>query len=138
VADADLVLVDTSVWVKFFREATSLESQVLDMLLAAGPVATCPPIRTEAISGAPTKREYERLRQLFDALTNLELPTGVWRTVEESRFELARYGIQASVVDLLIAVTAHAHHAALWTLDEDFTRIAKVVPMARFHPRAAK
>ena len=137
-ADADLVLVDTSVWVRFFREATSLESRVLDGLLAVGPVATCPPIRTETISGAPTKREYERLRQLFDALTNLELPAGVWRTVEASRFGLARQGIQASVVDVLIAVTAHAHRAALWTLDEDFTRIANVVPLTRFHPQATK
>lgn len=137
-ADADLVLVDTPVWVKFFREATSLESRVLDLLLSAGPVATCPPIRTDTLSGAPTRRADERLRQLFDALAHLELPAGVWRTVEESRCELARQGIQASVVDVLIAATAHAHRVALWTLDEDFTRIANVLPVTRFHPRAAK
>lgn len=133
-ADTGLVLVDTSVWVRFFRVTESLEAAMLDALLKAGPVATCPPIRAEVVSGAPTKREYERLRRLFNALVHLEFPAGVWHLIEESRFTLARHGVQASLVDLLIAATAQAHRVALWTLDEDFARIASVLPLSRFYP----
>lgn len=137
-ADTSLVLVDTSVWVRFLRVAHSLEAQVLDTLLAVGPVATCPPIRAEVVSGASTRQECDRLRGLFDALLMLELPPRVWELSAEHRFALARKGMQASLIDLLIAVTAEAHHVALWTLDEDFTHMTEVLPIHRFHPHAAK
>ena len=89
-ADPALVLVDTSVWVRFFRVANSPEASTLDTLLGVAPVATCPPIRAEVISGAPTLREFHRLRKLFDALIHLEPPAEVWWRLEEHRFALAR------------------------------------------------
>lgn len=135
-ADVGLVLVDTSVWVRFLRVAHSLEAQVLDTLLVAGPVATCPPIRAEVISSASTKRECDRLLGVFDALVMLEPPPRVWELIAEYRFALARRGIHASLVDLFIAVTAHTHRVALWTLDDDFTHIVEVLPFNRFHPRS--
>ncbi len=125
----DLVLVDTSAWIQFFRHAQSAEAKTLDELLVAGSVATCAPIRAEIISGAPTKQEFQRLRELFGALTFFEPPTGIWNRVEEHRFHLARNGMQVSLVDLWIAVTADFYHVSLWTLDKDFTRIKTVVPV---------
>lgn len=128
-ARAELVLVDTSVWIRFFRHPNSAEAMALDELLSVAAVATCAPIRAEVISGAPTLRAFRQLQDRFGALVDLELPHDVWQRLEEQRFTLARRGYQASLVDLMIALTAHAHHAALWTLDEDFQRIAAVVPV---------
>lgn len=127
--DPGLVLVDTSAWIQFFRNALSMEAKVLDGLLTAGSVATCAPIRAEVISGAPTKQEFQRLRKLFGVLTFLEPPPEVWGRIEEHRFHLARNGMQVSLVDLWIAVTADFHHVSLWTLDKDFTRIKTVIPI---------
>lgn len=129
----NLVLVDTSVWVRFFRVADSPEAQTLDALLAAGPVATCPPIRAEVVSGAKNRREFDRLSDLFDALVNLEPPVEIWRKIEGHRFELAKRGYQASLIDLMIALTAYAHDVVLWSVDDDFTRIASIIPLTRFH-----
>lgn len=98
-------------------------------------VAICAPIRVEVLSGAPTKREFDRLRELFVGVVHLELPGDAWIRMEEHRFALAKRGYQASLVDLLIALTAQARHAALWTLDEDFQRIATVIPLTRYHPQ---
>lgn len=136
-ADLALVLVDTSVWIRFFRAATSPEAKALDALLSVAPVATCAPIRAEVLSGATTQREFHRLRKLFEALIQLELPTDLWSRIEESRFALARRGHQASLVDLMIALTAHAHHAALWTLDDDFKHLAAIVPVSWYRPSLA-
>ena len=125
----NLVLVDTSVWVRFFRAKDSAEATALDVLLSTAAAATCAPIRAEVVSGAPNEREFRRLRALFDALQFLSPPSDVWFQVEEHRFALARRGIQASLVDLWIALTAQAHSVALWTLDNDFRSIASVIPV---------
>ena len=133
-SDPELVLVDTSVWVHFFRTGGSVPARVLETLLSFGPAATCAPIRAEVVSGARTKREFDQLRDLFDSLVTLEPPPEMWRHVEEHRFALARRGHQVSIVDLMIALTAYAHHAAVWTLDDDFTRLSAVIPFAAFRP----
>ena len=131
-ADLELVLVDSSVWIRFFRVEGSAEARVLDTLLALGPVATCAPIRAEVVSGARTTREFNQLRGLFAALVDLDPPRGTWHRIEEHRFTLARRGYQASIIDVMIALTAEAHHAALWTLDKDFIRLSTVIPFDAF------
>lgn len=133
-ADSSAILIDTSVWIRFFRSAGSPEAMVIDTVLSMGVAATCAPIRVEVLSGAPNRREFDRLRDLFAGLVDLELPQDAWTRMEEHRFALARRGHHASLVDLLIALTAQARHTALWTLDEDFQHIAAVIPVARYHP----
>ena len=133
-ADLHLVLVDTSVWVRFFRAEHSANAQALDQLLSLAAVATCGPIRAEVISGAKTRREFQRLRDLFTAVRDLPPPDAIWNAIEAHRFALARRGYQASLVDLWVALTAHTHAAALWTLDEDFEHIAAVVPFKHYLP----
>ena len=132
---ADVVLVDTSVWVRFFRAEHSPVGKALNELLAATAVVTCPPIHTEVVSGAPTKREFQRLRTLFGAITSLDPPNEMWFRIEECRFALARRGVQASLVDLWIALTASHHRVVLWSLDDDFRSIAPVVPFAWYQPQ---
>ena len=46
------IVVDSSVWVKFFRAAQSPEAIHLDGLLQGRAVRTCAPIRAEVLSGA--------------------------------------------------------------------------------------
>jgi len=135
--DTGLVLVDTSVWVQFFRLPASPEAGLLDELLATVSVATCAPIRAEVVSGAPTSRDFRQLRDLFGALVDLALPADLWDRLETYRFALARRGDQTSLVDLMIALTAQAHRVSLWTLDADFTRISSVVPFRVYHPHLA-
>lgn len=129
-----LVLVDTSVWIRFFRSAQAAEAGGLDELLSQGSVATCAPIRAEVVSGAPTASSFERLQELFRGVEMLALPPDAWERVEAHRFALARKGRQASLVDLLIALTAHDHRVPLWTLDADFHAIATEIPL-QFHRR---
>ncbi len=129
---ASEILVDTSVWIKFFRFSTAAESIHMDGLLQAKAVCTCAPIRVEILSGARNDRERLHLRELFSAIPVKELPLDLWEKVEEARFTLARKGHQASLVDLSIASTAAHHQVPLWTLDEDFVAIQRVVRLPRY------
>ena len=132
-ANTALVLVDTSVWIQFFRTPNSREAKTLDELLLLGAVAVCEPIRAEVISGSPNKQEFQRLRKLFEALVFLAPPNDIWTRIEEHRFALARHGIQSALIDLWIALTAQFHQVALWTLDEDFPHITSVIPISLYH-----
>jgi len=72
------------------------------------------------------------LDNLFQALTTLDPPQEIWLQIEQSRFMLARRGIQASIIDLWIAITAEYHHSDLWTLDKDFENIKEVIPISLY------
>ena len=128
-SSSQLVMVDTSVWVNFFRRRNSKEFKILNEMLNFNLVVTCASIRTEVISGASTKTEFDHLKNLFEAFIFLEPPNNIWEYVEESRFLLARKGVQSSIIDLWIAATAYFHKVMLWTLDKDFQHIKKIIPV---------
>ncbi len=126
------VLVDTSIWTKFFRFLEAPESLHLDGLLEGRAVRSCAPIRVEVLSGARTPRERSRLKEFFEAIPLLELPSDLWDQVEELRFNLARKGHQASLVDLMIACTAAHHKTPLWTLDAGFDLMGRALSFPRY------
>jgi predicted nucleic acid-binding protein len=127
-----LVLVDASIWIRFLRDKKSEESLMLDTLLAVGEVATCAPVRAEVVSGASTERQFQHLDRGLASTIQLDMPDDAWQRVTMARFQLARCGFQIAVTDLMIAITAQAHNACVWSLDMDFERIATVVPMHRY------
>ena len=101
----------------------------IDGLLLRGEAALSGPVYSELISGARTRSAFEDLRTLLGSLEWLAEPAAAWDRVAEARFALARQGIQASLVDLLIAVTAAEDGASLLTRDRDFERISRIVPL---------
>jgi hypothetical protein len=122
------VLVDTSVWIDFFRGDKQAITR-LDPLLRDDHAAVAGPIVAEVTSGARTPAIFQQLRARLGALTTLELPQDGWDRVAAARFSLARQGTQAHLVDLLIALTASSASHRLLTRDRDFTAIAQVVPL---------
>jgi predicted nucleic acid-binding protein len=121
-------LVDTSAWIDFLRGERAAVKRV-DPLLKEGAAALCGPVRAEVLSGARDRALFDRLRLLFEGLSYLETGEDAWRQVAELRFLLARQGIQAHLIDLLIAVTAVDGGAVLLTRDRDFEGIARVLPL---------
>ena len=122
------VLVDSSVWIDFFRGDKNTIAR-LDPLLRDDRAAVSGPIVAEVTSGALTPATFQQLRTRLGALTTLEAPSDQWDRVAAARFSLARQGTQAHIVDLLIALTAAAANHTLLTRDRDFTAIARVVPL---------
>jgi hypothetical protein len=121
------LLVDSSVWIDFFRGARDVVRR-LDTALEQDRVAVCGPIVAEVLSGTRTRAEFARLKAAFEGLALLPDPPDPWPRVAEARFALARRGTQAGLVDLLIAIAAAGSNHVLLTRDSDFRRIAAVVP----------
>lgn len=122
------VLVDSSAWIDFFRGRPDAVRRV-DGLLADDRVATTGIVTAEVISGSRTRAELDELRAMFAALPQLGPPEDLWDRVAESRFSLARRGVQANLVDLAIAVTASASGHRLLTRDRYFVAIARATPV---------
>jgi predicted nucleic acid-binding protein len=123
-----LTVVDTSAWISFFRGDAAAIRRV-DPLLAGGSVAVSGPIIAEVLSGAGTRAEFDRLRDLFQGLDRLADPPDLWERVAESRYALARKGHQASLVDISIALACLDGGHTLVTRDGDFRAIARVLAL---------
>jgi len=123
-----LAVVDTSAWISFFR-GDSAAIRRIDPLLAVGSAAITGPILAEVLSGAGSRAEFDRLRDLFQGLDRLADPPELWERIAEARYALARKGHQASLVDLSIALACLDGGHTLVTRDRDFRAIARVLPL---------
>ena len=131
------ILVDTSVWLEFFRVKDSPYGEMLDRLLEEGKVCTSNLIKAEIIPGARTPRQFRELRDYFDALPLAAEPASLWEEIMEAQLRLKRRGINGiSIPDLMIAVVAKANGKIIFTKDSDFGRIQCVLPLELLETRS--
>lgn len=120
------ILVDTSVWLEFFRTRDSPYAEVLDQLLEAEQVCTTDLIKAEIIPGARTPKQFRELKEYFNALPLATEPASLWEEIMEVQFRLKRRGINGiSIPDLMIAVVANANGKIIFTQDNDFRLIQR-------------
>lgn len=130
------VLVDTPVWSTAFRRRSSDPNQrqrglreALENLIAEGRVALLGAIRQELLSGIREERQFLRLRNLLRAFPDVVLSIEDYE--EAARFgNLCRAaGVAASPVDLLICAVASRRDWPILTVDQDFIRYGKHLPI---------
>jgi predicted nucleic acid-binding protein len=120
-----MIFVDTSVWVDYFRVENTTLAYELDRLLDQDRVALAAPVRIELLSGVSAKR-LPQFRRLLSALP-LFFPSGqVWLTMERWVEASSARGERFGVSDLLIAAIAAENDGPIWSLDEDFARLARL------------
>jgi predicted nucleic acid-binding protein len=127
-----LILVDTSVWIDFFSPSPGRAgSELRWMIEEAEPFALTGVIVTEILQGL--RRDVHRIERFLSLWEMLE-PRGFSTYREASAISrLARSrGISLTTIDTLIASIALEHHATLFSLDKDFSRIARMTPL-RLH-----
>lgn len=127
------VLVDTSVWIDFFRGTTSDKVTKLEELIRQKEdICCCGFILTEVLQGireekafADTKRLFDNLLYLADDRSTFELGAGIYR-------ELRRKGATIrSPIDCLIAAAVVQHGVNLLENDRDFHFIDQHYPLNR-------
>jgi predicted nucleic acid-binding protein len=124
------ILVDTSVWLEFFKAKDSPYAEALDRLLEDERVCTSDLIKAEIIPGARTPRQFRELKEYFDALPLATEPASLWEEIMEAQFRLKRRGINGiSIPDLIIAVVATANDKVVFTKDNDFRLIQQGLPI---------
>jgi predicted nucleic acid-binding protein len=68
-----LILVDSSVWIDYFKGAITAQTERLDGLLAHEPLAIGDLILTEVLQGFDNDRDFNDARRMLTSLTVVEL-----------------------------------------------------------------
>ena len=106
------------------------------MIADAEPFAIAGVVVTEILQGLTRDvSQIERYLSMWDLLE----PAG-FSTYREAAaiFRIARsQGVSLSTIDTLIAAIAIHHRASVFTLDKDFSRIARLTGLALHRPETA-
>lgn len=121
-----MILVDTSVWVDFFSSSPGRSGTELRRMIAeAEPLALSGVIVSEILQGL--RRDAGRIERELSRWDMLE-PVG-FSTYRDAAaiFRLGRArGFSLTTIDTLIAAIALDHRVVLFTIDQDFARIARI------------
>ena len=121
-----MVLVDTSVWIAFFRDGSSPAAKKLDLLLEEGEVCFCGLIEAELLPGL-RREDRARVRTLMAGLPCVEIATDIWADLAEIQERSLAQGLGPfSIPDLILAAVALRHKVPLFSLDRHFLSIGRV------------
>ena len=124
-----MILVDTSVWIEFFRASSDLD---LESVLDLDETVTCLPVIQEVLQGFDDERAYRLARDAMFAFPVVESP------LSEDVFQLAvdlyrsarRAGLTIrSSTDCLIGACAIRSSLVVCHRDRDFDAIARIAPL---------
>lgn len=68
-----MILVDSSVWIDYFRGAATPQTERLDSLLGSEPLAIGDLILTEVLQGFASDRDFNQAKKLLTSLVMVEL-----------------------------------------------------------------
>ena len=122
-----MVLVDSSVWIDYFNNVTTPESDRLDVLLGEEPVALGDSILAEVLQGFRNDKDHRAAKKLLTSLTiyNLLGTELAIRTADNYR-ALRKQGITiCKTTDVIIATFCIENNISLLHSDKDFLPFAK-------------
>lgn len=129
------VLVVTSAWIDFFRDADSPYGVVVDRLLEAERVCVCNLVIAELVACARTRKAFASLRDGLLALPLLADPPDLWHRVMEAGFALRRKGVNGiGIPDLLIAAVSQFHGIPVFSKDRHFLAMHRHLGILLFEP----
>ncbi len=136
------VLVDTPVWsLDLRRRARSLsaeENQVrneLRELIREGRAQLIGLVRQEVLSGIRSQAQYNRLRLYLRAFDDPSLAADDYEEAARASNACRAAGVTGSAVDFLICAIALRRNWSVFTMDKDFARYARQLPLRLYQPR---
>ena len=129
----DRVLVDTSVWIDFFRKKEPCYSAVSE-LMETDSICCVGIVFAELLQGAKSDKELGTIREFLHVFEFLPETTHCWASAGELAFHLQRKGRPAGLSDCYIAAAAEAAGASLFTLDKHFQSIQKETRLVLYEP----
>jgi predicted nucleic acid-binding protein len=122
-----LILVDSSVWIDYFRGTINLETEELDRLLGDELLAIGDLILTEVLQGFDNEREFHDARTMLSSLTVVELGGREIAIQAAKNFRaLRRLGVTPrKTIDTVIATRCIESGYELLHNDRDFDPFVK-------------
>ncbi len=123
------VLIDTSIWIDYFRGSSENLGTRVDEYLSAETVFAPAVVMAELIQGAKSERELSAIDELFGTIHLLEQQQDTWKNAGLLSYKLKRKGYNVSLTDCYMAQIALENGCDVYTRDVHFQLIAKVAPL---------
>ena len=122
-----MVLVDTTVWIDFFRDRPLPHVTALERLIEDDEdLCVCGVILAEVLQGIRSDADYRRTKDYFEALILMPMRRTTYEMSAELYRSLRKRGITIrKPIDCMIASVAIEHDLPLLHNDRDFDEIAK-------------
>jgi len=117
------VLVDTSVWIEYFRDVNNEVCLKLDDILNQSEIYVPEVVIAELIQGAKSEKEISFIEQTFKAFQIIEHKKDTWSRAGRLAFRLKKKGHTIHLIDCYIAVIAKANRCKIFTLNRHFKKI---------------
>ena len=117
-----MILVDSSVWIDYFRGTPTPQAEKLDSLLGSEPVVTGDLVLTEVLQGFGSEHDFNQARKLLTSLVVVDL-VGQDIAIQAARNFRALRALGITVrktIDAVIATRCIASGLALLYNDRDF------------------
>ena len=122
-----MILVDSSVWIDYFRSADTPQVALLDSLFGRSPLAVGDLIAAEVLQGVRDEREFKLVKKTLEAFDHVDL-VGYDLAVKasENYRRLRTMGITIrKTIDTLIATRCIEDGLTLLHADKDFLPFAE-------------
>lgn len=117
-----MILVDSSVWIDYFRGSITPQTERLDVLLGTEPLAVGDLVLAEVLQGFTNDRDFDQARKLLTSLEIVELGGQEMAIQAVRNFRSLRLlGVTVrKTIDTLIATRCIESDIALLYSDRDF------------------
>ena len=123
------ILIDTSIWIDYFRNKSSKISEKVDSILSNHEVYVPKIVIAEPIQGAKSEREISVIEDFLGAFNIIDQKEDTWLKTGRLCFNLRKKGKNVNLTDCYIAIIADEHKCQILTLDEHFKEIQKMLPI---------
>lgn len=117
------IIVDTCVWIEFFREPESEFTLHLKSLLREREVIMVGMVMAEILQEVKSPKEANLVEQNLAKLPYLEITREIWVTAGKMSASLRSTGNTIPLSDLIIAAMALSGNYEIFTIDQHFNKI---------------
>jgi len=117
------ILVDTSVWIEFFRNADSPAVERMEKILEEDEVFVPKMVLAELIQGAKSAREIGVIDDFLEAFHIIDQDDDTWVRAGRLAYDLKKRGTTVPLSDCYLAVIALHNKCKIFTLNRHFQDI---------------
>lgn len=119
------VIVDTFVWIDYFRKISPRVEGHVDRLLGQHEVVIPKIVFAELVQGVRDKKEIKTLKEYFKPFLFLGEHSKTWEKAGVLSFKMKKKGMTVNLTDCYIATLAKEHRCQIYSLDKHFQWIAQ-------------
>jgi predicted nucleic acid-binding protein len=127
---AERILIDTSVWIEYFRDELSSVADKVDQILSEDNVFVPKIVIAELMHGAKSEKELSIIRDFLDAFQIIDQKEDSWIKAGKLAYNLKKKGKTIHLLDCYIAVIAQGCDCKIFTLNRHFKEIQKILKIS--------